>query len=138
VRRSFLAAECVEPRSAMTNAIIERFFGDREAMLEWSNNARPREWAEFARTVFDHASQSDPVALQLVMSNASAVERILDRMIDLGATRIALMGGIAAPTRPYLKPRFDGVIVDAQGDAMDGALLLASRAMQAARRSQAE
>jgi glucosamine kinase len=130
VRRAFLAHEHVESPSPMTLAIVDRFFGDREVMLDWSANAKPREWAEFARTAFDYANQGDPVALQLVRNNACAVQRILDRMITLGAMRIALMGGIAKPTRPYLTPRFDSVIVEPMGDAMDGALLLAKHASQ--------
>jgi glucosamine kinase len=131
VRRAFLAHECVEPTSPLTMAIVDRFFGDREVMLDWSTNARPKDWAEFARTVFEYARQGDPVALKLVRDNALAVERILDRMLSLGARRIALMGGIATPTRPYLAQRFAPVLVEPMGDAMDGALVLARRADQA-------
>ena len=130
VRRAFLAHECVEPASPLTMAIVDRFFSDREVMLDWSTNARPKDWAEFAKTVFEYARQGDPVALKLVRDNALAVERILDRMVSLGAQRIALMGGIAQPTRPYLAQRFSSVLVEPAGDAMDGALVLARQAAQ--------
>jgi glucosamine kinase len=43
----------------------------------------------------------------------------------LGATRIALMGGMAAPYRPHLSARFDALLVAPAGDALDGALALA-------------
>src|SRR5439155_5997207 len=65
VRRSFLAVEGVEPASPFTEAVLQRFDRDRATMLEWASVARPREWAEFARVVFDHASRGDMVALQL-------------------------------------------------------------------------
>lgn len=132
VRRAFLAHECVEPTSPLTMAIVDRFFGDREVMLDWSTNARPKDWAEFARTVFEYARQGDTVALKLVRDNALAVERILDRMLSLGTRRIALMGGIAKPTQPYLAQRFAPVLVEPAGDAMDGALVLARQAAHGA------
>jgi glucosamine kinase len=131
VRRAFLAHECVEPTSPLTMVIVDRFFGDREVMLDWSTNARPKDWAVFARTVFEYAKQGDTVALKLVRENAHAVERILDRMLSLGTRRIALMGGIATPTRPYLAQRFAPILVEPVGDAMDGALVLARQAAEA-------
>lgn len=127
VRRAFLAHEGVELPSPLTEEIMKRFDANPSAMLEWAERARPRDWGEFARIVFHHVEESDPVALELVRDNASAIERMLDRMVALGAGRIALMGGLAKPTRPHLSSRFDAVIVGAQGDALDGALLLARR-----------
>ena len=125
VRRSFLAHDGVEPPSAMTTAVLQRFDADPVTLLDWAVSARPRDWAAFTRTVFDHAGQGAAAALELVRNSALDVERMLDRLTALGATRIALMGGVAAPTRPYLSPRFDSVIIAAGGDALDGALLLA-------------
>ena len=49
---------------------------------------------------------------------------MLERLVALGAERIALMGGVAAPTRPYLAAKYDGLLVEPLGDALDGALLL--------------
>ena len=125
VRRAMYAMEGVESGSELTRAVLGRFDNDREVMLTWSSNARPKDWGEFARYAFDHAGSGDPVALKLVRDSAQAVERMLDRMMALGAQRIALMGGVAKPTLPYLAPRYSEVIVEAEGDAMDGALLLA-------------
>jgi len=126
VRRSFMAYEGVEPASALTAAVMAHFGNDRATMLEWASSAHPKQWAEFAPVVFDHASRGDDVALQLVRSSASAAQRMLERMIALGARRIALMGGVAGPTRRYLPPRFDSVLTEPVGDALDGALLLAN------------
>ena len=124
VRRAFLAREGIEPGSPFTDTVMGRFGNDYNAMLEWASRARPREWAEFARTVFDHARQGDPVALQLARSSAASVERMLDRLIALGAARISLMGGVAQPTKSYLEARYAEVLVEPLGDALDGALLL--------------
>lgn len=124
VRRAFLAREGIEPGSPLTDTVMRRFDNDYAAMLEWSSRARPREWAQFARLVFEHAQQQDPVALQLVRASAASVERMLERLLALGAARISLMGGVAQPTRPYLSAKYDPVLVEPAGDALDGALLL--------------
>jgi glucosamine kinase len=130
VRRALLAHEGVAPSSLFTVAVMERLGNDPAAMVSWAARARPREWGSFARGVFDHATAGDEVALGLVRDSAADVDRLLDRLIALGASRISLMGGIAEPTRPYLSPRFAGVLVTPLGDAMAGALLLAQRSVR--------
>ena len=130
VRRSLLAHEGVAPASPFTVAVMARLGNDPPAMVSWAAEARPREWAAFARDVFDHATRGDEVALALVQSSAADVERLLDRLIALGAARISLMGGVAEPTRSYLSPRFAAALVAPLGDAMAGALLLAQRSVR--------
>lgn len=127
VRQSFQVLDGVAAPSGLTRAVMDRFGNDRGAMLEWAAAARPGDWAVFARMVFEHAAQHDAAALRLVLDSAAAAERLLDRLVDLGAQRIALMGGVAAPTRRYLSSRFEGLLVEPAGDAMDGALLLAAK-----------
>ena len=127
VRRSLLAHEGVAHATPFTRAVMDRLGNDPAAMVSWAAHARPKEWATFARDVFDHATRGDDVALALVQSSAAEVERLLDRLVALGAARISLMGGIAEPTRPYLASRFAGMLVTPLGDAMAGALLLAQR-----------
>jgi glucosamine kinase len=127
VRQSFQVLDGVAAPSGLTRAVMDRFGSDRGAMLEWAAAARPGDWAVFARLVFEHAAQHDALALRLVLDSAVAAERLLDRLVAMGAQRIALMGGVAAPTRRYLSSRFDPVLVEPVGDAMDGALLLAAK-----------
>ena len=53
------------------------------------------------------------------------VATAVDRLHALGADRIALMGGLAQPYRPWLPSRLDTILVEPQGDALDGAIALA-------------
>lgn len=126
VRRSLLAQEGIEASSRMTAEVMERFSHDPAAIADWAAAAKPRDWGQFAPLVFEHAVRGDEVALQLVLSSAAAAERMLDRMMLIGARRICLMGGVAQATRRYMSSRFDSVLQAPQGDAMDGALLLAA------------
>lgn len=125
VRRAFQAHEGIAPASPLTREIMGRFDSQPVKLLEWAAKARPTDWAVFARTVFEHVDHGDDVALALLQANARAVDGMLERMLQIGARRIALMGGIARPTRPYLAKHLDAVLVEPQGDALAGALLLA-------------
>lgn len=125
VRRAFAAHEGVEPASAFTAAVLSHFGDDRQAMLEWAAAARPREWGEFAPMAFEHAARGDAVALELVRRGAREAEQMMGRLVELGARRLCLMGGLAQPIRPYLSERFTALLSPAEGDALDGALLAA-------------
>lgn len=135
VRRTFLAHDGIEPATALTAAIMQSFNSDLSVMLDWAATATPRDWAAFARMVFQYAGEEDVIALELVRESAHRTQRMLDRMRSLGARRVSLMGGLALPIRPYLAPQPDAGLVSPQGDALDGAMWLArqSASLQAAR-----
>lgn len=124
-RRALLGHEEIESPSPFTRAVMSRFEGSPPVMLAWALKAIPRDWASLAPLVFEHAKAGDPVARELLAASVADVARLLDRLIELGARRIALMGGLAAPQRPHLPARFDTVLVKPAGDALDGALALA-------------
>ena len=46
---------------------------------------------------------------------------------ECGASRIALLGGLASPMQPWLAPDVQRRLVPVEGDAVDGALHLARR-----------
>ncbi|WP_181703939.1 BadF/BadG/BcrA/BcrD ATPase family protein [Chthonobacter albigriseus] len=124
VRRALLGHEAIEPPSPFTEAVMARFDANPSAMLAWALTAIPRDYAVFAPLVFEAASSGDPVAAEIVREAAADAGRLLDRLVAHGATRIALMGGLSGPYRPWLDSRFDPVLVAPRGDALDGALAL--------------
>jgi glucosamine kinase len=128
VRRSLLAHDGLAAPSPFTAAIMARFNNDPKDLFEWAANALPRDWAGLAPAVFEHAGRGDAVALELVREGVADVVRLLERLIELGAAKISIMGGLARPYRPYLPERFLSFLMEPRGDALDGALLLARRA----------
>jgi glucosamine kinase len=125
VRRAFLAHDCIEPATALTAAIMRSFNSDLSVMLDWAATATPRDWAAFAKMVFQYTREEDATALELIRESAHQTQRMLDRMRKLGARRVALMGGLAEPILPYLAPQSHAGLVLPQGDALDGAMWLA-------------
>ena len=102
---------------------------DPHAIVRWMGSARPRDFARLAPLVLDHAVQEDPAATEIMRLAAGHIDTIAARLVEHGAghgaTRLALMGGIAAGIEPWLARATRARLVWPAGDALDGALRLA-------------
>ncbi|MDQ0394592.1 BadF/BadG/BcrA/BcrD ATPase family protein [Labrys monachus] len=127
LRAALLSFDALAPSSDLTRTILAGFGDDPAQAVLWARTATPRDYGNFAPLVFERAGR-DGVADALIAEAARSVAAMLDRLVFLGAPRIALMGGLAAPYRPFLPALYDDVLVEAEGDAMDGALMLARMA----------
>jgi glucosamine kinase len=125
IRAAILACDGLAPRSALTEAVMARFDRDPAQAVVWAKTALPRDYGTFAPLVFDLRAQDDPVATSLMDDAVAQVANAVDRLRALGADRVALMGGLARPYRTWLPPRLAALLVEPQGDALDGALALA-------------
>jgi glucosamine kinase len=133
-RQALAAHQGVIAASALTRRIMKRFGNDPAKMLAWALQARPAQWGEMSPIVFACAERGDPVASRLVDDAVADVTRLLDRMIELGARRIALVGGLADAYARRLPRRFAPVLVPARRDALAGAIDLARQAAARHRR----
>lgn len=124
-RRALAALEGLAAASPLTLAIAERLGGSPTALAHWARAARPADWAGLAPLVFDQAGADDPVALALVDAARRDVEALVARLVTEGIGRVVLVGGLAARYRPLLSPAIARLVVEAEGDALDGALRLA-------------
>jgi glucosamine kinase len=125
LRRALLAHEGVIPASPFTRRLMRRFDKDPKKMLPWVRQATPGQWGEISPLVFAAADKGDPVASQLVADAVADVERLLQRMRELGARRIALVGGLADIYAGRLPRRWTRWLVQPQRDALAGAIDLA-------------
>ncbi|MBV8190310.1 MAG: N-acetylglucosamine kinase [Alphaproteobacteria bacterium] len=128
LRRALLAHDGVLPASPLTRRLMRRFDNDPKQMLPWARRATPAEWGEISPLVFAAADNDDPVAGQLVADAVADVGRLLDRMVKLGAQRIALVGGLSQSYARHLPRRWTRVLVPPQRDALAGAIDLARQA----------
>jgi glucosamine kinase len=130
IRAAVASIDALDLDCALSRAIMARFGDDPAAAVTWSASAAPRDYATFAPMVLEHLAHGDPLATRLMAESLDAVMRHMDRLIALGADRIALMGGLAAAHRALLPARLAAHVVEPEGDAEDGALLLARRSLQ--------
>jgi glucosamine kinase len=129
VRAAVAAFDGLAPASALTDTLMAEFGGDPTAIVKWAIDARPHDYAAFAPLVLRHADHGDPVAAALLANAIDAAARMVDRLLAVGITRVALMGGLAATFGARLPARLAPFIVEAQGDALDGAIMLAREQM---------
>ncbi len=120
----------VSARSRLGSALMAHFGDNPEAMVIWSETATPKSYGRFAPDVFKLAAQGDAAAATLIRAAASDVERTLLALMGDGPGRVVLIGGLAEPLLPWLSDRVTAQLTRAQGDPLDGALMLARLAYE--------
>lgn len=131
VRASLRAWDRRTPATDFTREVLARFDDDPYEAVAWAESATATEYATFAPLAMRHAQLGDLVARQIIQRGAAHVDQLVYRLLDRGAPRIALLGGLAPLMEPWLAPEVRRRIVPAEGDALAGALHLARSAVMA-------
>lgn len=129
VRRALWAFDGLVPMTPLAEAVLDRFDRDPMAAVTWASTARPTDYGTLAPLVFAHAARRDPIALAIIDEAAEAVCRLIDRFISVGASSVAMIGSVFPELRPWLPPPYQSLCVEAEGDALDGALLMARQSL---------
>lgn len=106
---------------------MAHFHHDVDAIVEWSKTALPRDYGQFSPAIFQHAEQGDALAIEMLKQTAQDIEMFLIALNKRGATHICLMGSIAERIVKWLSPPVQQWIVEAQYDAIEGALMFAGK-----------
>ena len=114
--------------TSLTRDVMMRFHNDPFEVVAWMDHATATDYATFAPLVMRHADAGDPVARRIVRDAAEQIDELVRRLSECGASRIALLGGLASSMQPWLAPDVQRRLVPVEGDALDGALHLARRA----------
>ena len=117
--------------TGLLRAMSARFDSDPHAIVRWTAKARSHDYGALAPLVVEHARHFDPAALELMQSAAGHIDALAARLIELGAARLALAGGLAQHVKPWLAQQTLAHLVMPEGDALDGALRLARTAVGA-------
>jgi glucosamine kinase len=115
-------------RTSFTRDVMLRFHDDPFEAVAWMDRATATDYATFAPLVMRHADAGDPVARRIVRDAAEQIDDLARRLSESGASRMALLGGLASPMQPWLAPDVQRRLVPVEGDAVDGALRLARQA----------
>jgi glucosamine kinase len=111
----------------LTREVMLRFHDEPYEAVHWMDRATATDYATFAPLVMRHADAGDSVARRIVRDAAEQIDELVRRLIECGAARVALLGGLASPMQPWLAPDVQRRLVPVEGDAVDGALHLARR-----------
>jgi glucosamine kinase len=113
--------------TSLTRDVMMRFHNDPFEAVAWMDQATATDYASFAPLVMRHADAGDPVARRVVREAAEQIDELVRRLSECGASRVALLGGLASSMQPWLAPDVQRRLVPIEGDAVDGALRLARR-----------
>lgn len=128
LQEALLAHDGVHPRSGVTDAILEEFKGDPRGIVEFARLSKPGDFGRFAPLLFDHARRGDARAIAIVTAGAATVNESLDAIMALaGAPRLCLLGGLAQIYPEWLSERHRTILVEAEADALTGAVALAAK-----------
>ena len=125
LRATLRALDGLEPMSELARALGRHFGGDSLRMTRWAAEAKPTDYGAFAPQILDLAKSGDARACEIAGEAAKAIAALANALNTLGAERIALVGGLGEPLRPYLSPDVAKRLVRPRRDAVDGAILLA-------------
>ena len=132
LRRLLMAHDGRTPWTPLLRAVFERFGSDAHAIVGWVARALPRDLGALAPIVVEHAARDDPAAVELMRLAASHLDAVAARLHALGASRVALLGGLAPSMERWLAAETRRRLVPPAGDAVDGALQLARLAARSA------
>jgi len=113
--------------TSLTRDVMIRFHNDPFEAVDWMDRATATDYAAFAPLVMRHADDGDPIARRIVRDAAEQIDELVRRLSECGASRVALLGGLASSMQPWLAPDVQRRLIPVEGDAVDGALHLARR-----------
>lgn len=100
IQQSLLCHDGILPPSTLAIRLMDRFKRDQAEVVRWAARAIPADYGHFAPWVFDAASDGDELANQLLDETCEQLRLLLDGMTQLGASQIALLGGLARASLP--------------------------------------
>lgn len=127
LRQSLLAHERQTTESDLTRAIMQRFDNDPERAVLWAAQAIPADYGALAPEVCSMAEAGDKLAVAVMRKAGYDGDRLIQALHARGVKRIALVGGFVPHLRRWLPQKHRPYLVEAEGDALDGALIIARR-----------
>ncbi len=130
IRRSLWALEGMAPLTPLAEHVLAVFNHNPQNVVIWAADATPGDYARFAPQVFERAENGDELATGVIEETARDATMLIDRLVALGAPSVAMIGSVFPRLKPWLPERVQPHLVEPEGDAADGAILMAARALQ--------
>jgi glucosamine kinase len=127
VRAAQRALDGRAPRGPLAEAIYRVVGGEPETVLAWCATAGQGAYAQLAPHVFA-AADTDPAAAALLSAAAGSICELADVLDPDGELPLAVCGSIGRRLVSRLPASLARRLREPEGDALDGALLLARRA----------
>jgi glucosamine kinase len=107
--------------------VIKKLGSDSVALVAWAEQATATDYASLAPVALAYAEAGDPFAEEIVAEGARQADVLIRSLVEFGAPRISLLGGLASRMVQWLSPGVAHFLSPPEADAVAGALLLARR-----------
>jgi glucosamine kinase len=114
--------------SELTQHLFEKYNNQTHEIVRWMDQATAADYAALAPIVLQAAESGDRHGRLITRHSANHIDSMVRSLFNAGVPRCALLGGLAASIEPWLAPDIRAEIIKPEGDALDGALLLARQA----------
>lgn len=129
VRLALRAHDGRHEQTPLLAEVVQRFGGDPAEAIAWMDRSTATDYAAFAPMVLRHADQGDPAGRRIVQGAAEQIDTIVRVLVEKGAPRVTLLGGLSTSLEPWLAPDVRRRLKPADGDAVSGAIILAKRSL---------
>jgi glucosamine kinase len=121
-----LALSAHDGRARPTPFLLEvmgRLGPDPVTLVAWAEQATATEYASLAPVSLSYAEVGDPFAEEIVAEGARHVDVLIRSLVEFGAPRISLLGGLASRLVQWLSPDVLHFLSQPEGDAVAGACI---------------
>lgn len=125
LQECLLVHDGIHEGSALTKDVLDGFANKPDNLVEFAWTAKPGDFGKYAPRLFQYAQKGDAVARKLLEQSAHHISETLAMLINQGAERISLLGGMAKFYAEWLPQSQQALLVEPAADALTGALQLA-------------
>ena len=129
LNRTLQVHDGVLPASELSKQLMAKFQNDPVQIVDFARLASPNEYASLAPLVVQLAQDNDVHACALMTEGAAYLRKGLAALNFENTSPLILTGGLGPFYEPFLPAEITSAIVPAEGDALDGALGLARKAV---------
>lgn len=130
IRKSLWALEGMAPLTPMAEDVLATFDRSPPNTVIWAGKATPGDFASYAPRVFAFADKGDELAAGIVREAAEGATMLIRRLLELGAPKVAMIGGVFPRLYPWLPEAVKPYLTEPETDAVDGAAAMAERAIR--------
>ncbi len=146
VRRTVEASDGLLPGSPLTDAVLARFGGSVDAIMDWSFpkddkaaaapaagspltllGRAPAEFGALMPMFFEYFEKGDPVAKELMELELSEIDTYVGWFKARGVDKLAAVGGFGTRLYPLMIARYGAFIVAPKHEPLHGAVILAKQ-----------
>lgn len=127
LRATVAAYDCLAECSPLTDAILERYGGTPSRLIRFIQTATPQDYGSFVPELAAAQQKGDGVACKIFEAAIDRLVYVLDRLQVHKTGRLCLMGGVGPTYAKLLPKKYQTILAEPKGDALDGAFALAKQ-----------